>query len=157
MATLILLCLMFLHLASAADTCMAGAPLSPQQAAGNGTAARPRTVLSSAAEFKSLLRSGGPVLALFVQRRCPLSRLFWPTFVAASERFPHVRFVAVDVEFEYSLNAQLGIGAVPHVSSRGCAHPPCKAAPALHSPPTPIPPVRGMPPAGDLRDRARQR
>lgn len=112
---------LLLHLCSAhtrdipTDTCMAGPPLPPfVDTLNNATQAHARMLISGA-ELKVLLRTGGPVLALFLQRRCPLSRSFWPAFVATSERFPHVRFVAVDVEFEFSLNSQLGISAVPHV------------------------------------------
>jgi len=97
----------------ASNTCVADVPMA-RGIGGNSTSAAPR-LLVSGAELKGLFRRGGPVLALCLQRRCPLSRAFWPAFVATSERFPHTRFVAVDVEFEFSLNAQMGISAVPHV------------------------------------------
>ncbi|KAJ1623298.1 hypothetical protein T492DRAFT_1148599 [Pavlovales sp. CCMP2436] len=97
---------------TAPNTCAEG-PQLPQAPGGNSTLV-PRTLVSSA-ELKALIRTSGPVLAIFLQRRCPLSRAFWPAFTAASARFPHISFVAVDNEYEWSLNLQLGITGVPQV------------------------------------------
>jgi hypothetical protein len=93
------------------DTCTERPPLP----LANASAQKREVALVSTSELKSLFLSGGPVVALLLQRRCRLSRAFWPLFVTMARRFPHVLFVAVDVEFDWSLTVSLGVGGVPQV------------------------------------------
>jgi hypothetical protein len=108
-------------------------PLTPSIAP-NGSAT-PRALVS-AGELRELLREGGPVLALFLHRRCALSRAFWPSFAATAAAFPHLTAVAVDVELEFSLTAQFGIAGVPLVWLGWVAPTagvPAGSTPALHT------------------------
>jgi len=94
----------------------------PGRRSGNSTLPASLVEVVRPAQLRAHLRSGGPLLVLFFQQRCPLSCAFWPIFLRVASTYPHIRSLALDVEFEWSLSAQLGIGGVPTVVLMPSSH-----------------------------------